>query len=137
MTCERLQTLLPDMLLDPASVSPDALRHVRECARCGAEWNELQATMQLLDGWQVPEPSPYFATRLAARLYEEREVGPASWLERLRMRLLLGGSLPLRPVMAAGFALALIVTGGSYKVTKNPLRLTSPQIKSYLNSFEV
>lgn len=114
MNCEKLQAFLPDMLLDPARVPADAREHLRNCGHCEAEWKDLQSTMRLLDDWQVPEPGPYFATRLSARVKEERENGPASWLERLRMRLLFGSNLQLRPVMAGGFALLLIVTGGSY-----------------------
>ncbi|HET9088313.1 MAG TPA: hypothetical protein VFN53_12405 [Acidobacteriaceae bacterium] len=70
--------------------------------------------MSLLDTWQVPEPSPYFATRLAARIQEQKELGSANWLERIRMRLLYGSDRKLRPALASGFALLLIVTGGSY-----------------------
>lgn len=114
MKCEKLQTFLPDMLLEPAHVPESARQHLRECARCEGEWKELQNTMQLLDAWQVPEPSPYFATRLTARLHEVKESGSSGWLERLRMRLLFAGNLHLRPVMAGGFALLLIVSGGSY-----------------------
>ena len=32
----------------------------------------MRATMALLDTWKAPEPSPYFMTRLGARLREER-----------------------------------------------------------------
>lgn len=114
MTCEKIQPFLADMLFDPAGASVDARQHLRDCASCESEWKELQKTIQLLDAWQVPEPSPYFGTRLSARIRERREAGSATWLERLRMRLLFGNNLNLRPVMAGGFAFLLIVTGGSY-----------------------
>ena len=51
--------------------------HVAECERCQAELAELKATMDLLDEWEAPEPSPYFLTRLNARMREEREAAPA------------------------------------------------------------
>lgn len=114
MTCERLQTFLPDMILDPAHVPADARHHLMECSRCERDWQQLQSTMLLLDTWKVPEPSEYFDTRLAARLREEKLAGSPGWLERVRMRLLFGSSLQLRPVMAGAFALILVVSGGSY-----------------------
>lgn len=127
MNCEKLQRWLPDMLLDPACVPADARQHLRECSRCETEWKELQDTMLLLDDWQVPEPSPYFATRLSARLHEEKETGSVTWLERLRMRLLFGSNLHLRPMMAGGFALLLIVSGGSYAGFESLNRTVPPQ----------
>ena len=73
MKCEKLQGYLPDMILDPTRVPAEAMQHVTECPNCAGELKELQATMQLLDSWKAPEPSPYFDTRLAVRLREARE----------------------------------------------------------------
>lgn len=114
MKCEKLQAHLPDMILDPTRVPAEALQHVKECSRCAGELKELQATMQLLDTWKVPEPSPYFDIRLAVRLREARESEAPGWLEQLRLRLLFGSNLHLRPAAAAAFALLIIVSGGSY-----------------------
>ena len=114
MKCEKLQVYFPDMIFDPARVPAEAVQHLRECSRCAAEWQELQATMQLLDSWKAPEPSPYFDTRLAVRLREARESTAPGWLERLRLRLLFGNNLHLRPAAAAAFALLIVVGGGSY-----------------------
>ena len=69
--------------------------------------------MQLLDAWDAPEPSPYFDMRLAVRLREAHESIAPGWLERIRLRLLFGSNLHLRPLAAAAFAL-LLVSGGSY-----------------------
>lgn len=114
MKCEKLQAYLPDMIFDPTRVPAEAMQHVRECPGCAVELKELQATMQLLDGWEAPEPSAYFDTRLAVRLREARESEAPGWLERLRLHLLFGSNLHLRPAVAAAFALAIIVSGGSY-----------------------
>jgi hypothetical protein len=114
MKCEKLQSYLPDMIFDPTRVPTEAMQHVKECSRCAGELKELQATMQLLDTWKAPEPSPYFDTRLAVRLREARESEAPGWLERLRLHLLFGSNLHLRPAVAAAFALAIIVSGGSY-----------------------
>jgi anti-sigma factor RsiW len=112
--CEKLQAYLPDMIFDPTRVPAEAMQHVKECPGCAVELKELQATMQLLDSWKAPEPSPYFDTRLAVRLREARESEAPGWLERLRLHLLFGSNLHLRPAVAAAFALMVIVSGGSY-----------------------
>jgi anti-sigma factor RsiW len=114
MKCEKLQVLYPDILFDPARVPAEALQHVKGCSRCASELKELQATMRLLDGWKVPEPGPYFDTRMAVRLREARASDAPGWLERLRLRLLFGSDLHLRPAAAAAFALLIVVSGGSY-----------------------
>lgn len=118
MKCDKFQAFLPDMLLDPTRAAADARveaqQHLLECSRCQTEWRELQATMQLLDAWEAPEPSAYFDTRMAARLREEKSV-KAGWLERMHTRMLLGNNLHLRPALAAAFALLLIVGAGSYE----------------------
>jgi len=114
MKCEKLQAHLPDMMFDPARVPAEAMQHVKECPGCAGELKELQATMQLLDGWKAPEPSPYFDTRMAVRLREARESEAPGWLERLRLHFLFGSNMHLRPAVAAVFALLVIVSGGSY-----------------------
>ena len=114
MKCEKLQAYLPDMMFDPARVPAEAMQHVKECPGCAGELKELQATLQLLDGWKAPEPSPYFDTRMAVRLREARESEAPGWLERLRLHFLFGSNMHLRPAVAAVFALLVIVSGGSY-----------------------
>jgi hypothetical protein len=65
--------------------------------------------MALLDEWQAPELSPYFDTRLQARLREEMAKPQAGWLQWFR-----------RPVLAAaltvlmGVGVGLLVTQRSH-----------------------
>ncbi len=77
---------------------------LRSASRCQGELEELKATMQLLDAWEAPEPSPYFLTRLGAGMREEREAAPAGWLAgaiaRLRASLAYGSGLHARPLAA-------------------------------------
>jgi hypothetical protein len=54
--------------------------------------------MMLLDEWQAPEPSPYFDTRLRARLREEAAKPSAGWFHWIR-----------RPAMAVSLALVMVV----------------------------
>ena len=102
-----------DLLLDPAAASPAAREHIAACADCANELNELRATMQAMDVWEAPEPSPYFNTRLAARLREEKANPPAGWWERMRARMLYGSNLHVRPIAAGALALLLMMGGGT------------------------
>ncbi len=114
MNCQKMESSLADLLLDPESVSAEAGAHVEQCAHCKEELASLQATMQAMDAWTAPEPTPYFDGKLAARLRAEKEAEPAGFFERLRTRLLFGSNLHMRPILAAGMTLALIIGGGSY-----------------------
>jgi hypothetical protein len=113
MNCKATRTELADLLLDPAAASPAARQHLASCAACRAELEGLQATMLAMDAWEAPEPSPYFDTRLAARLREEKANPPASLWERLHARLIYGSNLHLRPVAAGALALLLMAGGGT------------------------
>lgn len=119
MNCTKCRTVFPDLLLDPRSVSSPVAagvhQHLEGCAACTAEWTGLQAVMQDLETWSVPEPTPYFDTRLAARLREEKAHPSPGFFERIHIRLQFGSGLQLRPAMAAAAALLLISGVGSYK----------------------
>ena len=55
--------------------------------------------MELLDEWQAPEPSPYFDTRLQARLREEMaKPATVGWLQWVR-----------KPALALSLGIAMIV----------------------------
>jgi hypothetical protein len=127
MKCDKLQAFLPDMILDSTHVPTDARQHLVECSTCQKDWKELQATMLLLDTWKAPEPSPYFDTRMAARLREEKNSKAPGWVERMRTRLLFDSNLHLRPAMAAAFALLLVVGAGSYEGFVNLDRTQQPR----------
>jgi hypothetical protein len=88
--------------------------HVEECAHCREELAELAGTMALLDTWEAPEPSPYFLSRLDARMREERQAAPEGWFARLRDRLTYGPQMHVRPLAAMAVAVMLLVGGGTY-----------------------
>jgi len=112
--CTGMESRLADLLLDPEKVPAKVQAHVDGCDHCRAELAELRATMALLDTWESPEPSPYFLTRLDARMREERQAEPEGWLARLRDRLTFGPSMHVRPLAAIAMAVALLVGGGAY-----------------------
>jgi hypothetical protein len=109
-----MESRLADMLFDPDSAPVKLREHVEQCAPCRAELAELKATMALLDTWKLPEPSPYFFTRLDARMREERQAAPAGWFARLRARLAYGPSMHVRPLAAMALTVMLLVGGGAY-----------------------
>ncbi len=116
--CTGTDLKLAELLLDSRPVPAKVQEHVAKCARCQSELDELKATMQLLDTWNAPEPSPYFMTRLGARMREEREAAPAGWLAtriaRLRASIAYGPGLHARPLAAVALTVMLLVGGGTY-----------------------
>jgi hypothetical protein len=61
----------------------------------------MRKTMALLDEWQAPEPSPYFDTRLQARLREEAAKPVAAWWHWFR-----------NPALAVSLGLMMMIAGG-------------------------
>ena len=116
--CTGMDAGLAGLLLDPPPAAAKVQTHVAECDRCQSELEETKATMQLLDAWEAPEPSPYFLTRLGARMREEREAAPAGWLAgaiaRLRATVTYGSGLHARPLAALALTIMLLVGGGTY-----------------------
>lgn len=113
MDCKATKTQLADLLLDPASASAAARHHVSACAACRDELAALEATMLAMDGWEAPEPSPYFDVRMAALLREEKANPPAGIWERMRARLMYGSNLHLRPIAAGALAVMLMAGSGT------------------------
>ncbi len=71
MMCEKLRAdFMEAVLSGPETASPQLQEHLRSCAACARELASFQQTMSVLDEWQAPEPSPYFSSRLRARMRE-------------------------------------------------------------------
>jgi hypothetical protein len=116
--CAGMEGKLADMLLDPRPAAAKVQEHVAKCEECQARLKELRATTTLLDAWEAPEPSPYFLTRLGARIREEREVAPGGWfagaIARMRARIAYGPGFHGRPLAAMALTVLLLVGGGTY-----------------------
>ncbi len=94
-------------LLTGGQADPQVTAHLSQCSACTQELASMRKTMALLDEWEVPEPSPYFLTRMRAHLKEEREKAPAAkWVAWLR-----------RPVLAVSLATAVAAGGLLYRLT--------------------
>ena len=105
MNCNQMKDSLLDLAQTPAgaaaasphAVPQDVQEHLRACPACAAEFESLRRTMSALEEWKAPEPSPYFDSRLRARLRAEATKDPGL-LEFLR-----------RPALADAFTLLLVV----------------------------
>ena len=115
MNCNQIRELLPVLAaaagMDASTPEPEVEKHIASCADCAAHLRDFQKTMALLDEWQAPEPSPYFDTRLQARLREEMARPATAWLNRLSWLRRPAWAMSLAAVIFAG---ALLVGSKSY-----------------------
>jgi anti-sigma factor RsiW len=106
MKCERLRQEFMDVVLGgPEAVSAEMREHVQSCAACAEELVALQQTMALLEEWPSPEPSPYFNTRLRARMRDEVAAPAQSWFAWFR-----------RPIVAAAAAVLIALGAGLLEI---------------------
>jgi len=98
MTCHDIREMLPDLAAGFGEVTTDVREHLQGCGECESTLNEFRQTMALLDEWEAPEPSPFFDTRLQARLREEmrRQPGIMQWFRK--------------PVLALSFAVLMVAS---------------------------
>lgn len=100
-----IHELLPDLAAGLITSTPEVNDHLRSCAACTETLADFHKTMALLDQWQAPEPSPYWDTRLRARLREESAKQPAGWWAWAR-----------RPAMAISLALVMVAGVTTYRL---------------------
>lgn len=136
-TCTAIDAELADLLLAPEAVPAKVTSHVAECASCARQLSELRATMALMDAWEAPEPSPYFLTRLGARLNEERQAEPAGWFERLRARFAYGSQFHARPIAAMALTVVLLLGGGTYLGLTNWEQPVAPPQTAVVHDLQV
>ena len=120
MDCRQAAEVMPDLLFSPGAAPAAARAHLQSCAPCQKELATLNKTMQLLDGWEAPEPSPFWTARMGARLREEQAqpaagwAGFSGWMDRLRTRLWLSNH-SLKPAAGvAALGLVLAAGGGTW-----------------------
>ncbi len=89
--------------------------HVRGCASCAQEWESMRQTMALLDEWEAPEPSPYFDSRLRARV-REAAAETRNWSEWLR-----------GPAIAFALAVLMVVSITLFRNAPNHEVATNPR----------
>jgi len=104
MSCKNAREYLLDLVEGQNGVSAEVRAHLKSCPACAEELSSLKATMAVLDEWQTPEPSPYFDSRLQARLREERRLAeqPRGVLAWLSLRWQQAAAVTLAAAMAVG-----------------------------------
>jgi predicted anti-sigma-YlaC factor YlaD len=111
MKCDEIKELMLDAAAG-GEAAPAMNEHMLTCSACTSQLAEMRKTMALLDEWRAPEPSPYFDTRLAARMREERaKPARTAWVSWFRV-----------PVLAGALAMALMMVGGVTWFTTGGLR---------------
>jgi anti-sigma factor RsiW len=98
MKCNEICELMPDLAAGLGTATPEFNSHLKSCAACAGKLAEVRQTMALLDEWQAPEPSPYFDTRLMARVREEK-AQPGGWWQWLR-----------KPALAVSLAVLMVMS---------------------------
>lgn len=98
MKCTEIYELMPGLAAGMDAATPEVSEHLTNCTTCAAKLEEFRKTMALLDEWRTPEPSPYFDTRLMARVREEKNK-PSGWLVWLR-----------RPALAVALAVLMVMS---------------------------
>jgi hypothetical protein len=135
--CKDCRDHLPDLLLDPASLSAGVEAHISSCAECREELASLRATFAALDAWTAPEPSPYFDTRLYARVREAQAAPPEGFFERARSFFLFSTGRQLRPAIAGALALVLVASGGTFIGGHGPHPGQAPQMSATVNDLKL
>jgi anti-sigma factor RsiW len=122
MKCQEIREQMPDLAAGLAAATSETENHLKSCGPCAEELAGFRQTMALLDEWEVPEPSPYFDTRLNARLREEmaKSAGVWAWLHWFR-----------RPALAVSLALMMAVGitvfhSGDSSMTHQPMAAIEP-----------
>ncbi len=107
MNCNEVREHLLDVMA--AEPGPGKLReHLAACTACAAELKSLRQTMAALDEWTTPaDVSPYFMTRLRARVREE-QAQPAGWLAWFR-----------KPALAASLMVLMIASISLFQGSKD------------------
>jgi anti-sigma factor RsiW len=99
MKCGNIrEQLMESMLSGPELATPAVQEHLATCSACAQEVASLRQTMSLLDEWQAPEPSPYFSTRVRARVREERANQSVGWLAWMRRPMVMTAAVALLAV---------------------------------------
>ena len=88
MKCDEIRERMPDLAAGFSEPTAEESTHLATCNTCADQLKAMRSTMSVLDEWQVPEPSPYFDTRLQARLREEIAKPQAGWLQWFRQPVL-------------------------------------------------
>jgi hypothetical protein len=117
--------LRPDELVDLAERTRDEsdVPHLRSCASCRKQLDELRATMSMAAAVDAPEPSPLFWEHLSSRIHDAAAAGPAprahGWSIAASWRF---WSVPVALTAAVIVAVAIVPRGPVRAPAHSPLR---------------
>ncbi|HWR17012.1 MAG TPA: hypothetical protein VN577_19440 [Terriglobales bacterium] len=121
MQCNEIREHLFDVMVGEP-VAPEVKAHFAACPACASELQSMNKTMALLDEWKAPEDtSPYFMTRLKARMREEavKESSPG-WLSWFR-----------KPALAVSMAALLVMSVALFQSgSKQPQPVNSKTVSA-------
>src|ERR1700704_2928499 len=133
MNCNQIRELLPELTVGAGikAATSEVAGHIASWNNCASALREFQQTMALLDEWQAPEPSPYFDTRLQARMREEMSKPQAARFNWLRFNWLRHPAwvASLATVLFAGaLGLGIAVSHKSYIFQTESLSTKPPSL---------
>jgi hypothetical protein len=114
--CKEIREAVLEAAISEQPVRSELREHMEGCLGCRQEWESMRDTMALLNTWEAPEPSPFFDTKLNARLRAEAEAAPLNWKERIRAAVFRERPLGWRPLSAAALAVAMAVGISIYQL---------------------
>ncbi len=127
MKCEKIREELMEAIISgPEMASLEVQEHLRICAACAEEMASFRQTMALLDEWQSPEPSPYFSSRLRARVREEASVQPAGWLAWLRRPIVAAAAMVLIGIGVSLLEVGNVRDRNTVATNDNTVRMSTP-----------
>src|ERR1700676_2323133 len=126
MKCDEIRERMPDVAAGFSPPTADEGKHLESCDRCAEDLKTMRATMALLDQWQAPEPSPYFDTRLQARLREEMARPATGWLHWFNWLRRPAWAMSLAAVVFVGALVIGIVIGNKSYIVETEAIATKP-----------
>ncbi len=111
MNCKDVRARFFD-LVSGEPVPAHIAEHLPSCPECARELESLRSTLAVLDEWKAPEDvSPYFMTRLMARVREESPARQTGWFFAWIRKPALAASLAV--VMAAAGGMSMLRVGNT------------------------